>query len=1257
VQKSTGEESVSQHHFISYSTVDAREFATRLHDALEVDGVPAWLDKRDIRASANWDSEIDKGLKTCRTLLFVMTPDSVTDNSVCYEEWTRALSFKKPVIPLRLDAETAAPFRLHQRQWIDFSGDFETGLAELREHLRWIDSPAGQVYELESRLKDAQRRRRRAGDPVLEGRIQREIEQLEEDLERQQRIADDPEAARQRTAESIERGLERERQPEPLGSSRATSRFINTPPAVPVYFQDRYLETKEAGKFLKDPQRRILHVIGRGGVGKTAMVVRLLKALEDNRLPDDGGRLDCNGIIYLSMKSARRPDVPSLFADLCEFLPDPVASQMDILYRDAQTPTAEKFKALLHYFEGGRYVVLLDNMEDVLDEHGAFTDHDLHDALLGFLEAPVHAVKLILTSRLAPAKIMGEQPQFHRRLNLDEGLESPHAENVLRLMDEDGSLGLKAMPAEDPLLKQAREHTRGYPRALEALYGILMADTSIGLAEVLADIEVRETAVEGEHWLPEKVVEVMVGEMFSRLDPVSQQVMQALAVYGRPVPPVAVDFLLEPFAPGVDSSRVLRRLVNMHFARVEKGEFYLHPVDQAYALSLLAKGEEPDFAAKFTRSILAAMPKGYIPLKDDIPFTQLALAERAAGYFRQARKPPDQLRSLLDVQAHLNEVAMWQLAGDYDLAVSVLGQVSNRLLMWGHAHLLVEIYGDLLRHVKGNRRADALNSLARAYILLGDFRDAIRLFEEALEICREREYNKLEGTVLNNMGQAYARLGDLQSAIDYYQQALAFAQQQENKGFQGILFSNLGSVYSNLGQVQQAIEYYEQALEIAREVGNRDSEAIALNNLGNTYTNMGEVERGIDYFEQARDIAGEVGNKGLEATLLNNLGSAHGKLGQQREAIENYQQALSIAVQAGNKESQGIYLNNIGQAYNNLGQVERAIDYYKQALDLAQQIGSKNMEGILLNNLGQTHSRLGLLEQAMDYQRQAIAIHRQTGFIVNEAVSLSNLGMSHMSQGQMEEAIEHFLQALEIFRETADRRGEGSVLSNLSQAYANLGELELANDYGQQALEIFREIGDREGETVVLGHFGQLHIDAGDFAQAADYFEPAMHIADEITYPVRQAQSRLGLSKALLLAGEVAKALQTVTAAEPFATDNERPNIFTVKGIVHLHQSDYAAARAAFSTALTHANALLEKTPGLYAALDTKGLALCGLALCEDDAQNHVRDAVTAFQSAREKTRAAGVVARVLRWLDELRKADRQDVLGEAVRLAAGEGD
>ena len=187
--------------------------------------------------------------------------------------------------------------------------------------------------------------------------------------------------------------------------------------------------------------------------------------------------------------------------------------------------------------------------EDILaTEDNKITDADLDEALRAFLHPSPHAVKVIITTRRPLHQDFATLGfGLQRRIDLDNGLESPYAENILRDMDkEHGShLGLHTLSADDPLLKTARERTRGFPRAIEALFALLSSDRSTTLAEVLADMETV---------LPEHIVEVVVGGAFNRLAPALQQVIQTLAIFGRPVPAVAVDYLLQPFNPSIDST-------------------------------------------------------------------------------------------------------------------------------------------------------------------------------------------------------------------------------------------------------------------------------------------------------------------------------------------------------------------------------------------------------------------------------------------------------------------------------------------------------------------------------------------------------------------------------------------------------------------------------------------------------------------------------------------------------------------------------
>jgi len=871
---------MSEFFFISYSAVDGEDFAMKLAKKFAAGrpAIPIWLDKRDLRPGEDWDEQLAEAIKTCKGMIFVMSADSVRPDSVCKDEWVRALKYKKPVIPLLLDQDAELPFRLGSREYIDFSDRFASAMKRLQKHLIWMDSPEGQLQALKYRLSDAQRELPRA-KPEQQVRIREDVAELERQIAQQQKVIDNPKAEKQRVQQSIEAGLESERRPaKPVGGI-SQGRFINPPPLIaPAWFQNRKVETGLIGDFLKDESLRLMTVVGRGGVGKSAMVCRLLRSLEGGQLPDDGGALTVDGIVYLSAaRPFHRPNLPDLYAGLTRLLPDVTVKQLDSVYKNPQGTTRATMEALVQAFPRGRTVVLLDNFEDMLAvETGQIKDAELDDALRALLELPPHGLKIIITTRVAPGDLGLVQPGLQRRLNLDTGLEHPYAENILRAMDADGKVGLRDAP--ESLLAKARERTLGYPRALEHLFGILSADRDTSLQEILDNTKTL---------LPEKVVEVLVGEAFSRLDLTAQRVIQALAIYRYPVPPAAVDYLLQNYVSGIDSGRVLSRLVNMQFARRDAGRYYLHQVDRDYALSRITEGDPSDRDAE-------------VP-----PLTLFALRHRAAEWFRLSRKPREAWKTLGDLAAQLSEFELRCEGADYDTAAAVLLEFDfNYLFLWGHYRLMIELH----ERLRGKITDPGLS----------------------------------EGSV-GNLGSAYYRTGQVQQAISFYDQALQQARKNSNRWGEGAWLGNIAVCLSNLGQNAHSIENLEQALAIRREVGDRKGESLDLVNLGNRYSDIGQISRAAAYYEQALFIDREIGSQEGEALDLTNLGLSYSCLGRSDEALQCYAGALTIARDIGYRFAEAFLHMCMGELLLPKDNWAEAARELEQAIEIADEIGNSQV--------------------------------------------------------------------------------------------------------------------------------------------------------------------------------------------------------------------------------------------------------------------------------------------------------------------------
>ncbi len=927
-------EFVMSHHFISYSRSDAQDFAFMLYDLLKAGppSIPVWLDQRDIRAGMEWDEKIVEAIRICESLIFIMTLDSVKPQSKCKNEWSHALKYKKPVIPILFHPDAEMPFWLGSRQYIDFTGDVGTGLAQLRNYFRWLASSEGALQILKDRLEDAERDLSRAPDEQ-QARIMDEMAQLGQQIADQQQIVENPQKAQKRVVESIKEGIERERKPErPVGGAQCM-KFINHPPAVaPIYFQDRHVEMKLIGDFLKNDALRLMIIAGRAGMGKTAMVCRLLKSLEGGKLPDDGGPLSVDGIVYLSKIGTRRVNVPNLYADLCKLLPSDVANNLEEYYKNPKASTEAKMQVLLAAFPHGRVILLLDNFENLIDPVTRnINNSELDEALRAILNLPQHAVKVILTTRVAPYDLSIVQPGRQMRYDMDEGLKSPYAENILREMDVDGKIGLKNAPNE--LLDEARKYTLGNPRALEALFAILSVDRDTTLPEILSNAR---------NLLSKKMVEFLVGEAFSLLDANVQRVMQALAVYARPVTPVSVDYLLQPYLPSVDSAPVLNRLVNMQFVRRETGResgvarYHMHDVDSEYALSRVPEGKAAD------------RKKKKLP-----PFTRFALRHRGANYFKETRKPRENWKEIEDLAPQLAEFELRCAGQDYDTAARVLLKIdSDYLLLWGHFRLVKELHERLAGKLS-DPRLDIISTgnLGTAYYFVGEYQKAFRYYEKALTIAKEIGDRKSEGEQLGNLGNVYRVTDELEKSIEYYEKALTIAKEIGDRRNESIWLGNSGISYRRLKKLEKAIPHLKKALEITLKLKDKRNETRWLTEFGLVYRDRGEIKKAIEYYEKALKITQDIKDIRREGFLFGEFGFAYRYLGEIEKAKEYYEKALKIAKDIGDRSNENKWLGGLGKIYYDL--VEKAIEYYVDALKISQEIGNRIFEGRWLNDLGE----------------------------------------------------------------------------------------------------------------------------------------------------------------------------------------------------------------------------------------------------------------------------------------------------------------
>jgi tetratricopeptide (TPR) repeat protein len=1007
------------YHFISFSNADGKPFSERLRTDLMAGSPPetTWLQGHDLQAGIDYEEQIFQAIQLCETLLFVMTPDSVGPQSGCKLECVAALKYKKPVIPLRFHPDAVTPDSLGLRQHVDFTAGYEQGLAKLREHLGWRRSPTGELWSLREQLEDLRRNAARTGEPEKLTRYRRGEQDLSE------RIAELEEMVAPGAGSGQDIAPPPFKAPRvPVGTPGAEASVIAINPAsvgVPTYFQDRYVETGRVVQFLRDDSKRLMTLVGRPGVGKSVLVCRLLAAVRSGHFPDDYGAFESGGCIYFTSNGTHRASMAGLYSDLVKLLRlrggTGSAGRVQRLEQAFLEP-AEGVKGLIRelvdaYQGVPPVVVFFDNFEDALTADWQVREDDLGGALAELIRQPQHPVRVILATRVAPGDLLLIEPGRQARLDLDHGLPPGDAKRLLRDLDQDGRASLRDAP--EALLDAVVRQTRGFPRALEAFHAILMIDADQTLASL-----VRETAGVP----PLYVVELLVGEAFSRLDPAAQRVMEVLAVYGRPVQVEAVDAVLRAYASGYRGAPFLKRLVNLKLVRKERENYYLHSVDRAYALSRIPEGG-PGGGATSTPPA----------------FTKPELRRLAAEYLKSIRKDRTEWTSVENLEPQVAEFEVRCEGGWHEEA----------------ARLLLEIDLDFLS-------------------LWGRSRDALRM-HDGLDL-RQLTETPLRWQALYHRGILEHRVGADEAAVEHLTMALRVARDLGDALKEASCLVELGDYHLALNRFPEASGLARKAVEIADRLGEPavPIKLRAVGHLGSVELLSGQSRQAIPFQEQAVALARTARDPREENFRLGILGLCYANLGQGGRAKECYREALGIARRISDRLYEGLHTGNLAEAALDEKAFPEVLELATQAARIGEEVGSPAICNGCYRAIALAQTHLGNLDDALAAAEQAVRQHTPLYDHLSQAV----LGLVSLLRRDHDRAEEAFTRALDFANGvTAGNPWDYSAYDTEGLAHSGLAVLEGGphREHAQQAYCRARKLTAEDGIiTRALTHYEPL---------------------------------------------------------------------------------------------------------------------------------------------------------------------------------------
>ncbi|NRQ33803.1 tetratricopeptide repeat protein [Nonomuraea sp. NN258] len=233
--------------------------------------------------------------------------------------------------------------------------------------------------------------------------------------------------------------------------------------------------------------------------------------------------------------------------------------------------------------------------------------------------------------------------------------------------------------------------------------------------------------------------------------------------------------------------------------------------------------------------------------------------------------------------------------------------------------------------------------------------------------------------VLHRRGGLYADQARYDLASPDFERSLELFQQAGDVHGTGIARTFLGMVDRFVGRPDRAMAHYERALEELREAGDSGAEAYALRSIAQIHLDHGRHRLARDHFDAALAIYEPLNaQRGLAQTLywLGNLELQEGRYAEARAA---FTRTLTSVRTIGDRAGEALALHGLGVSSLRQGLPAEAEAALTQALDITRSIKSLLNETRVRTALGEFHHAAGRTAQAEAQLEAAVAIATEIG--------------------------------------------------------------------------------------------------------------------------------------------------------------------------------------------------------------------------------------------------------------------------------------
>ncbi len=386
--------------------------------------------------------------------------------------------------------------------------------------------------------------------------------------------------------------------------------------------------------------------------------------------------------------------------------------------------------------------------------------------------------------------------------------------------------------------------------------------------------------------------------------------------------------------------------------------------------------------------------------------------------------------------------------------------------------------------------AEQLLILGRSYQEKGENEDAIKSYEQAVQIAVEIGHNDIKAKAYQHLGNVFTATSEYKKAIGYYQKAREISPILEADEMEVLAYQWLG--YHNLqaGQYQESIQHYKKAVKRASQLGDQKSKTNAYLGLGSAFSYTGEFESSRKYFLKVLTVAEQLADKASQKEAYINLGYVYYKSCMFDAAVNSYLKVQEISHDLGDRKEEANACLMLGDTFQELKRHEKASECYEICLNISKELEEKEMQVVAVQRLGTlylVYCKGYDYEKAIKWYKQALDI---LGLQSNDyflyvksltglgdegledkemqAVAIQRLGTFYLTFASVcckdcdyEMAIEWYEKAFDILRTQPNNRLlHVQALTGLGASWFSLGNTEKASEAIQEAQKLAKKESD-----------------------------------------------------------------------------------------------------------------------------------------------------------------------------------------------------